>query len=309
MGPRISRTLVLIRPAGSLTGTARVNRDRDMIDALWSDAAKAFFPKGKDDPNLVLLEVTLRSAEYWDGPSTTIGKLVTFVVARLTKNEEVMGENRIVDLLQGEQLPGLTRFVMSISKTMTSRLPLVLGGIALIVVLAKLFARLRVGRFMLDRLKLQMPIFGTLIRKTAIGRFTRTLGTLMSSGVPVLQALNIVRDTVANEVISRAVGVIHDSVKEGENMAPPIESTGVFPPVVVSMVEVGEETGALPEMLIKVADSYDDDVDNTVAGLTSIIEPILIIFLALVVGTWNPGLGTQCPSHPDPNLRFLWVLC
>ena len=190
-----------------------------------------------------------------------------------------------VDLLQGEQLPGLTRFVMSISKTMTSRLPLVLGGIALIVVLAKLFARLRVGRFMLDRLKLQMPIFGTLIRKTAIGRFTRTLGTLMSSGVPVLQALNIVRDTVANEVISRAVGVIHDSVKEGENMAPPIESTGVFPPVVVSMVEVGEETGALPEMLIKVADSYDDDVDNTVAGLTSIIEPILIIFLALVVGT------------------------
>ena len=85
----------------SLTGTARVNRDRDKIDALWSDAAKAFFPKGKDDPNLVLLEVTLRSAEYWDGPSTTIGKLVTFVIARMTKNEEVMGENRIVDL-QGD---------------------------------------------------------------------------------------------------------------------------------------------------------------------------------------------------------------
>lgn len=190
-----------------------------------------------------------------------------------------------VDLLEGEQLPGLTRFVMGVSKTMTVRLPLVLGVIVALVVLVKLIGRLKPGRFAIDTLKLNFPIFGMLIRKTAIGRFARTLGTLMTSGVPVLQALNIVRDTVANEVISRAVGTIHDSVKEGENMAPPIEASGVFPPMVVSMVEVGEETGDLPEMLMKVADSYDDDVDNTVAGLTSIIEPILIIFLAVIVGT------------------------
>jgi type IV pilus assembly protein PilC len=190
-----------------------------------------------------------------------------------------------VDLLEGEQLPGLTRFVMGVSKTMTVRLPLVLGVIAVIVVLVKLVGRTKGGRYAIDTMKLNAPVFGMLIRKTAIGRFARTLGTLMTSGVPVLQALNIVRDTVANEVISRAVGVIHDAVKEGENMAPPIEGCGVFPPMVVSMVEVGEETGGLPEMLMKVADSYDDDVDNTVAGLTSIIEPILIIFLAVVVGT------------------------
>ena len=189
------------------------------------------------------------------------------------------------DLLEGEQLPGLTRMVLAISQTMTRRLPLVIGGIVVLVVLAKILARARWGRLTLDHLKLRMPIFGTLVRKTAIARFTRTLGTLMTSGVPVLQALNIVRDTVSNEVISKAVSLIHDSVKEGENMTRPIEACGVFPPMVVSMVEVGEETGGLPEMLMKVADSYDDDVDNTVVGLTSIIEPILIIFLAVIVGT------------------------
>ncbi len=189
------------------------------------------------------------------------------------------------DLLEGEQLPGLTQMVLAVSKTMTARLPYVIGGIVALVVLAKLLARARWGRLALDRIKLRMPIFGTLVRKTAIARFTRTLGTLMTSGVPVLQALNIVRDTVSNEVISKAVSLIHDSVKEGENMTRPIEACGVFPPMVVSMVEVGEETGGLPEMLMKVADSYDDDVDNTVVGLTSIIEPILIIFLAIIVGT------------------------
>ena len=189
------------------------------------------------------------------------------------------------DLLEGAALPGLTQFVLSVSKTMTLRLPFVIIGIVILVILIKLIGRTKVGRYAIDRVKLAIPIFGVLNRKTAIGRFARTLGTLMSSGVPVLQALNIVRDTVQNEAIGRAIAQIHDAVKEGENMAPPIEASGAFPPIVVSMVEVGEETGELPEMLMKIADSYDDEVDNTVAGLTSIIEPILIIFLALIVGT------------------------
>lgn len=209
------------------------------------------------------------------------GSILTFLMIFIVpKFQDIFA-----DLLEGEQLPGLTRMVLSISKTMTSRLPIVAGVIVLLVILAKILAKARFGRLFLDNLKLKMPIFGTLVRKTAIARFTRTLGTLMTSGVPVLQALNIVRDTVQNEVISKAVGLIHDSVKEGENMTRPIEACGVFPPMVVSMVEVGEETGGLPEMLMKIADSYDDDVDNTVVGLTSIIEPILIIFLAIIVGT------------------------
>ena len=189
------------------------------------------------------------------------------------------------DLLGEGGLPPLTQFVMNMSDMIANRtLPLLIGIVAL-VFLVKLAGKTKPGRYVVDFMKLRMPIFGVLLSKTAIARFTRTLGTLMTSGVPVLQALNIVRDTSGNEVIARAVTTIHDSVKEGENMAPPIMASGVFPPMVVSMVEVGEETGELPEMLMKIADNYDDEVDNTVAGLTSVIEPLLIVFLAVVVGT------------------------
>jgi len=199
------------------------------------------------------------------------------------------------DLLGGAALPALTQMVMGASNTLVGtidlgfmRVPQILVVFAVIVAIVfaiKMLAKTKTGGYVADMVKLRLPVFGVLVRKTAIARFTRTLGTLMSSGVPVLQALNIVRDTSGNEVIARAVTVIHDAVKEGENMTPPIEASGVFPPMVVSMVQVGEETGALPEMLMKIADSYDDDVDNTVAGLTSILEPLLIVFLALVVGT------------------------
>ena len=189
------------------------------------------------------------------------------------------------DLMGGKGMPMLTQFVMNASSVMVHRLPIVVIVIVALVVIIKLLAKTTGGRYALDKFKLNAPVFGTLISKNSISRFTRTLGTLMSSGVPVLQALNIVKETVGNEVISKAVAMIHDAVKEGENMAPPIASSKVFPPMVVSMVEVGEETGALPDMLNKIADSYDDDVDNAVAAMTSIIEPVLIIFLAVVVGT------------------------
>lgn len=189
------------------------------------------------------------------------------------------------DLLEGAALPPLTQFVMNMSRMLTTRAPFVLGGIALVVVLLKLVGKTKKGRYLIDRFKLNMPIFGNLTQKTSIATFSRTLGTLMRAGVPVLQALNIVRDTAGNAVVARAAENVHDSVKEGENMAPPIEASGVFPPMVVSMIEVGEETGSLPEMLIKVADTYDDEVDNAVTGLTSVIEPLLIICLALIVGT------------------------
>ena len=182
-------------------------------------------------------------------------------------------------------MPGLTMFVLGVSKAMTTRLPVIIAFVIGLVIVIKMLGRTAFGRYGLDQLKLHAPVFGALVRKTAIARFTRTLGTLLTSGVPVLQALNIVKETIGNEVVARAVTVIHDSVKEGENMAPPIEASRVFPPMVVSMVEVGEETGELPEMLMKVADAYDDEVDNAVGALTSIIEPLLIVFLAIVVGS------------------------
>jgi type IV pilus assembly protein PilC len=130
-----------------------------------------------------------------------------------------------------------------------------------------------------------VPVTGTLVQRTAVSRVSRTLGTLLASGVPILQSLTIVRDTTGNRVVSNALQNVHDAVKEGEGMTGPLSQCPVFPPMVVSMVEVGEETGALAEMLTRIANTYDDEVDNAVAGMTAAIEPALIIVLALVVGT------------------------
>jgi type IV pilus assembly protein PilC len=153
------------------------------------------------------------------------------------------------------------------------------------VTIYKFIGRTRRGRLLIDNFKLRMPLFGNLNRKTAISRFARTLGTLVTSGVPILQALNITRETAGNAAIAAALGKVHDSVKEGESIVQPMEASGVFPPMVVSMVDVGEETGKLPEMLLKVADVFDDEVDNAVVALTSMLEPIMIVFLAVIVGT------------------------
>ena len=141
------------------------------------------------------------------------------------------------------------------------------------------------GKSTIDGVKLRFPLFGDIIRKTAISRFSRTLGTLVTSGVPILQALNITRETAGNVVIARAIGQVHESVKEGESIVQPLEASAVFPPMVISMIDVGEETGQLPEMLLKIADVYDDEVDNSVPAMTAALEPIMIVFLALVVGT------------------------
>ncbi len=140
------------------------------------------------------------------------------------------------------------------------------------------------GRKIIDTMKLKMPVLGDIQRKSAVSRFSRTLGTLVTSGVPILQALNITRDTAGNVIISQAIEKVHEAVKEGETIVIPLQASGVFPNMVISMVDVGEETGQLPEMLLKVADVYDDEVDNAVTALTSILEPIMIVILALIVG-------------------------
>lgn len=189
------------------------------------------------------------------------------------------------DLLGGAQLPPLTQFVIDISDVIRHQGLLVIGAVVGIMVLFKMAQQTKRGRLVIDRIKLKSPLIGALIVKTSVARFARTLGTLMTSGVPVLQALNIVRDTSGNAVISRAIQGIHDSVKEGDSMTMPMDASKVFPSMVISMVDVGEETGALPEMLMRIADNYEDEVDTAVEGLTSVIEPIMIVFLALIVGT------------------------
>jgi type IV pilus assembly protein PilC len=189
------------------------------------------------------------------------------------------------DMLGDKPLPAITLFVIGVSRFVQDNWAVLLGVVAGIIIALKIVTRTRRGRIVLDRVKLRAPLFGDLIRKTAISRFSRTLGTLVTSGVPILQALNITRETAGNTVIARAISQVHDSVKEGESIVLPLEASGAFPPMVISMIDVGEETGQLPEMLLKIAEVYDDEVDNSVAALTSMLEPIMIVFLALVVGT------------------------
>jgi len=189
------------------------------------------------------------------------------------------------DMLGNKPLPGITQFVIDASAMMKGQWYFIIGGIVVLTVGYRMFAATPPGRMILDRLALYLPVFGDLTRKGAISRFARTLGTLVTSGVPILQALNITKETAGNSVIADAINKVHDSVKEGESIVQPLEASGVFPPMVISMIDVGEETGQLPEMLLKIAEVYDDEVDNAVTGLTSLLEPIMIVILAGIVGT------------------------
>lgn len=189
------------------------------------------------------------------------------------------------DMLGGKPLPALTQFVIGASNLVKDNIVLLIGGIIVAVVAYKLAARTEKGTRTMDLIRLRAPLFGDLTRKSAISRFSRTLGTLVTSGVPILQALMITRETAGNVVIADSITRVHDAVKEGESIVAPLEASGVFPPMVISMIDVGEETGQLPEMLLKIAEVYDDEVDNAVQGLTALLEPIMIVLLAVIVGT------------------------
>jgi type IV pilus assembly protein PilC len=182
-------------------------------------------------------------------------------------------------------MPKFTLLVLWISDVIKNNILETMGALAVVVVLFLLFIKTKFGRHFWDRTKLVMPPTGQVVTKVSISRFARTLGTLVSSGVPILQALTIVKETAGNVIIANAVAKVHESVKEGETITAPLEASRVFPPMVVSMVDVGEQTGALPEMLLKIADNYDEEVDNAVAAMTSLLEPIMIVFLAVIVGS------------------------
>ena len=184
----------------------------------------------------------------------------------------------------GGELPWTTKITVFISDTLRHNffvMVLVLTGIGLLIWQA---GRTKRGRFLLDKWKLTMPVFGPIFMKVAVARFTRTLGTLIRSGVNILSALDIVAKTANNVVIEASVHRTRQSIQNGESIAEPLRSDGIFPPMVVRMIDVGERTGALETMLAKIADFYEDQVDAAVAGLTSLIEPLLIVFLGLVVG-------------------------
>ncbi|MEL0099880.1 MAG: type II secretion system F family protein, partial [Opitutae bacterium] len=187
-------------------------------------------------------------------------------------------------MLRGAPLPGPTQVVVNISDLFSSNPILVLGGMAGLIVGVLLLKKTKQGSKAFDWLGLNVPVVKEVISKSNVSRITRTFGTLLSSGVPILQALQITGDTLTNVFFVKAMSNIHNAVRDGESMAVQMDREPVFPTMVTSMVEIGEETGELPDMLTRIADNYDEDVDNAVAGVTSLIEPVMIVFLAVVVG-------------------------
>ena len=246
-----------------------------------------------------VLEVVLqRLSEFMEKAQKIKGKVVAamfYPVAVLVVATAIMGvlmtlvipkfKEVFAGLGNGKPLPAFTMFVMDISDGIVNHIGWTVIGVIAVCVAFTMFVKTKFGRLVFDKAKLKMPVVGPVVTKVAISRFTRTLGTLVSSGVPILQALTIVKETAGNVVISNAVAAVHDSVKEGETITAPLEASGVFPPMVISMVDVGEQTGAMPEMLLKIADNFDEEVDNAVAAMTSLLEPIMIVFLAVVVGS------------------------
>lgn len=265
--PRIfNRLYVNMVRAGELGGVLEV-----VLNRLAEFQEKAQKVKGK-----------VTSAMYYPAIVMVIAVaimsfLLVFIVPKF--------EQIFTDMLGGKPLPLLTQFVVGTSRAVKDNFLWIILGIGAVVLLFRHLVSTPRGSLIFDRFLLWAPLFGDLNRKSAISRFSRTLGTLVTSGVPILSALNITKETAGNAVIASAISKIHDSVKEGETIVRPMEASGVFPPMVVSMVDVGEETGQLSDMLLKVADLYDDEVDNAVSGLTSLMEPIMIVFLAVVVGT------------------------
>jgi len=205
---------------------------------------------------------------------SVLGFLITFIVPKFL---QIFKEMDV-------ELPVMTKVLLVVSDFARSKWYIGIGSIVLLIVLWNVLYRLPVTKLLIDKGKLEIPVMGQLLRKIAIARFSRPLGTLLSSGVPILQSLMVSKDTTGNEAMARSIVVVHDAVREGETIAKPLLKAGLFPAMAVNMISVGEETGALDQMLLKVADVYDEEVDVTVTGLMSLLEPFLIIGLGMIVG-------------------------
>jgi type IV pilus assembly protein PilC len=285
------RTLIAVTEdveAGSPLSEA-LGKHPAVFDSLYTNMVKAGEAGGVLDTILlrlaefkeksIRLRNKVKSAMIYPIVVITLagGILAGIIMFVIPKFEEIFREIGT----KGLQLPALTVFMQSFSKWLTKGhgwvfillfLPIVWG-------VYRLIRSTPGGRRAIDRIKLRAPIFGNIVRKTLVARFSRTFGTLISSGVPILEALNIVRGAIDNVIVQSAIDRVRDSIREGEGIAAPLGASGVFDDIVVNMVDVGEETGELDKMLIKVADNYDEEVDNAVNGLVSILQPLLIVLL------------------------------
>ena len=260
-----NKLFVSMVKAGELGGVLEV-----VLDRLAMFMEKAMKIKGKVKAAMFYPIAVLVVAVV------IMGILLVFVIPKF--------KDVFSDMLGKDGLPEFTEFVLMISDTIRLNVMGTMSGVFACFFTFSMIGRTNFGRYILDKMSLVFPVIGPVVERVAIARFARTLGTLINSGVPILQALNIVKDTSGNVVVARAVQAVHDSVKEGETIVAPLDASRVFPPMVISMVDVGEKTGDMPQMLEKIADTYDEEVDRAVESLTSLIEPIMIVFLAVIVG-------------------------
>lgn len=184
----------------------------------------------------------------------------------------------------GSELPAPTQFVVSMSELVKSKILYLLGALLLGGIAFRKYYKTEKGRDMVDALVLRLPVFGILLRKVAVAKFTRTMGTMLASGVAILDALDIVAKTAGNRTVEKAIYNVRSGIAEGRTMADPLAESGVFPPMVCQMIAVGESTGALDAMLEKIADFYDEEVDQAVENLTQLIEPVMLVFLGVTIG-------------------------
>jgi len=207
----------------------------------------------------------------------------TFLVTGVLLVKVIPSFAKIYSSMGNAELPKITQLAIGISNTFQHHLPAMIGVSVATVIFFTAIKRTEVGELVLDRILITLPPFGDLVRKSAIARFTRTLGTLIASGVPILDAMNIVAQSAGNKVVERGILYARDRISEGKNIASPLMEISVFPKMVVQMIAVGETTGALDVMLTKIADFYEEEVDNAVDGMTSIIEPLLMFVIGGIV--------------------------
>ncbi|MGN0836614.1 MAG: type II secretion system F family protein [Akkermansia sp.] len=300
-------------PNANLRATITALSDAVQGGSTFSEALSAY-PKmfNKLFVNMVkagevggVLEVVLnRLAEYQEKANRLRGKLVSAMVYPTIIMVIAVGilvflmlviVPKFKEMFEGQnmELPALSQFVFNFSDNCMadSLIPFVPNAVLFLILVMiaivgiHFWKKTPKGGRIVDNAMLKLPKIGHLNKVSAVARFSRTFGTLVSSGVPILQALLITRDTAGNVIVSDAITKIHDSVREGESIVTPMSTSPVFPPMMISMVDVGEETGQLPDMLMKVAEVYDEEVDNSVTALTAMLEPLMIVFLAVVVGS------------------------
>jgi len=278
-----------IRGGGSLSDA--MVRQPKFFDALYLNMVRAGEAAGALDVVMERLASYLEKARKIQGKvrsammypliimAVAVGVVSALIVFVVPKFESIFA-----NMLKGQPLPALTQAVLSVSDLVQQHFGwILLAGVALVFAVRWSFGTPR-GRQWSDRLLLMVPVLGDLVLKAGVARFARTLGTLLASGVQILDALKITRDTAGNTRISATLDQVRERVRVGEGMAAPLAESAVFPEMVASMVEVGEETGQLPDMLHRIADTYDEEVDNAVAALTSLLEPLMIVLMAVVVG-------------------------